>query len=372
MNLAYQPLFYDLSNAEQAKAFTELLDKNPAIQCIDNILEQIQELVRISFPSKTIGVENLKQQVLHYLQDINIQSYGMWVYYPWLQKVVHTLHEFDFVRVRTSRNMYKIGKEEIEILSKKKIGILGLSVGQSIAITLAMERTCGEIRLADFDCVELSNMNRLRCGIADLGINKAILAARQIVEIDPYIKVRCYTDGVTLDNLDDFMLSDGKLDLFVEECDGIDMKILSRLKAKEHRIPVVMDTNDNGMLDVERFDIEPDRPILHGRLAELEILPTQALTERLKNLTFPEKIKYLADMIGMERVSESMKRSLPEMNKSIVGWPQLASAVMLGGAMITNVARRILLGQLRSSGRYFVEFDDLINDDPDKDFCSSR
>ncbi|GAA4779656.1 hypothetical protein GCM10023231_03040 [Olivibacter ginsenosidimutans] len=371
MNLTYLPLFYDLSSREQRDALNELMARNPAIQLIDNILEQIQELVRVLFPSETIGEENLKQRVEVYLQNVDLATYGTWVYYPWLEKIVHLLNEEDFIRVRTSRNMYKIDQKEIATLGKKKIGVLGLSVGQSVALTLAMERTCGEIRLADFDHVELSNMNRLRCSITDLGINKAILAARQIAELDPYIKVRCYTDGATEDNLDDLLLVGGKLDLLVEECDGINMKILSRLKAKEFQIPVLMDTNDSGMLDMERFDLEPDRPILHGRLKVLEGLSSIAIAEQLRNLSFPEKIKYLSEMIGIENVSDAMKRSLPEMNKTIVGWPQLASSVMLGGAMITDVARRVLLGQLQSSGRFFVEFADLINDDPDKDFCRS-
>ena len=50
----------------------------------------------------------------------------------------------------------------------------------------------------------------------------------------------------------------------MEVCDGLDMKIISRFKAREFGVPVVMDTNDRGMLDIERFDLEPQRPILHG------------------------------------------------------------------------------------------------------------
>ncbi len=55
-----------------------------------------------------------------------------------------------------------------------------------------------------------------------------------------------------------------------------------------------------------------------------------------------------------------MKYSLGEIGKSITTWPQLASSVMLGGALVTDTCRRILLDQLRSSGRYYVDFDQLI------------
>ena len=173
----------------------------------------------------------------------------------------------------------------------------------------------------------------------------------------------CFTEGINLNTIDDFFTGGGKLDILVEECDGIDIKILARIKAKELGIPVVMDTNDKGMLDVERFDLEPERPIFHGKVAELEALSPDELTEKLNTLTIPEKIGYLGKIIGFENLSEAMKRSVGEMNKTIVGWPQLASAVTLGGAMITDISRKILLNQFDRSGRYFVDFDDLFKDE---------
>jgi hypothetical protein len=44
------------------------------------------------------------------------------------------------------------------------------------------------------------------------------------------------------------------------------LKILLREKARALRLPVLMETSDRGMLDVERFDLEPDRPILYGKV----------------------------------------------------------------------------------------------------------
>ena len=64
----------------------------------------------------------------------------------------------------------------------------------------------------------------------------------------------------------------------------------------------------------------------------------------------------------MENVSNAMKQSLAHMNKTIIGWPQLASAVTLGGAMVTDTCRRILLNKFKASGRFFVNFDDLIKE----------
>lgn len=139
--------------------------------------------------------------VADHIHATDLNKYGVWVYYPWSNNLVHLLDEDEFIKVRTNRNIYKILPEEIETLGKKKIGIIGLSVGQSIAMTLALERTCGELRLADFDDIELSNMNRIRAGVQDLGMSKVVLAARQIAELDPYIKVKCFKEGLTNENI---------------------------------------------------------------------------------------------------------------------------------------------------------------------------
>lgn len=69
----------------------------------------------------------------------------------------------------------------------------------------------------------------------------------------------------------------GNLDLLIDECDGFDIKILARIKAKELKIPVVMEANDRCMLDVERFDLEPDRPLLHGLIGELNLETLKSL-----------------------------------------------------------------------------------------------
>lgn len=357
----YQAILYRRNNLQDRQDMDKLL-ANRAIEVVDAIYPQLGELIRLNNPGIRWNTADITRYIEQHIGSTPLYDYGTWAYYPWLNKIVHLLDEEEFIKVRTSRNIYKITPGEIAILRKKKVGIIGLSVGQSIAIAMAMERICGELRLADFDELELSNMNRLRGAVHDLGSNKALIAARQIAEQDPYLKVTCYSKGIDSGNIDQFFLENGTLNLLIEECDSIDMKVISRIKAKQYGVPVVMDTNDKGMLDVERFDLEPGRPLFHGRLRQIEGLKLDEIATKLKNLNIEEKVAYLVDIIGFDNVSDAMKTSLKNMNKTIVGWPQLASAVMLGGAMVTDVARRILLGKFTSSGRYFIDFDELIQD----------
>ena len=351
----YTPVLLRLLDPSDKKSFEALINEGKVSFVYDEMYGQLQELVKSKTPSVKIKKEDYPELIDRHLAGTTIDEYGVWVYYPWNQELVHLLDEEEFIEVRTNRNRYKITKAEQNKLKTKRIGIVGLSVGQSIALTIAMERTCGELRLADFDTAELSNLNRIRTGVHNLGINKTIIAAREIAEIDPYLNIKIFNDGLHAGNMDEFFTGGGKLDLFVEVCDGLDVKIESRFKARELGIPVVMDTNDRGMLDVERFDLEPQRPILHGLADGLD-------PHNIKDLTNEEKIPYILRMIGAGTISTRLKASMLEVEQSINTWPQLASSVTLGGALTTDICRRILLGQYHESGRYYIDLEDLVKD----------
>lgn len=349
--ISYLPIILSYSNPEH-REFLSRLKADPTLSVIDRIEYQLQELIKINNcgrPLTDTAIEEYRNTILN---NQPIEEYGVWVYYPWINSLVHLLDKDDFITVRTNRNKLKITQEEQELLATKKIGIIGLSVGQSVAITMAIERTCGELRLADFDTLDLSNLNRLRAGVHQIGLPKVIIAAREIAEIDPYIQVRIFGDGITDANLDEF-LGDGesKLDILIEVCDGLDIKIKSRIAARNKQIPVVMDTNDKGMIDIERFDLEPVRKLLHGFIDE---------NINIATLTPEQRLPMLKKMVSFENTSDRLKASMAEIGKTISTWPQLASSVMLGGAATTDTCRRILLNQHNQSGRFYIDFEKII------------
>ena len=348
----FQPQIFDLKRSDHAQLFENLLDNNQYIEKVDLLDSQLEELVLIRNPILNRNPEKIRSEI-DILTEGDLFRYGNWVYYPWLKKIVHLLDEKEFIEVRTNRNMNKIRRDERELLSKKKVGVVGLSVGKTIAVTMAMERSFGEIRLADFDSLELSNLNRLETGVYNLGLEKTVIAARKILEIDPYLNVRCFHDGLTQENIEEFFHDGGDLDLIVDECDSLDIKILLREKARKIGIPVVMDMNDRGTLDVERFDLEPDRELLHGLIGDLSV-------EKIKGLSNIEKIPYIMPMLGEKTISPKLKASMLEMGYSLNTWPQLSSSVMLGGAIAADTYRRIMLGEISESGRYWVDMEEVI------------
>ncbi len=360
MNLAtnpeFQPRFFRLHDPAQAQAFATLRAELPHLAVHDEIDGQLDELLKSRNPRRKLGKDDLAALVQAHLGGRPRGEYGVWVHYPWAQRVVHLLDEEEFVFLRTSRNIYKITPAEQALLGRKKVGVIGLSVGQSISMTLAMERSFGEIRLADFDRLELTNLNRIRTGVHNLNVPKAIAVAREIAELDPFLRVVVFGDGITDANLDEFFLGGGKLDAVVDECDGLDIKALARTKAKQLGVPVIMDASDRGTLDIERFDLEPDRPLLHGWLAGLDV-------DKLKTLkTSEEKVPYIMAFAQLDTLSSRMKASMVEIEQTVTTWPQLASAVVLGGGLGADVYRRMMLDQLHASGRWFIDLEELIAD----------
>jgi len=349
--LTVSPVFLS-TKGENSEHLNSLFKDTSVIIC-DELKSQLSELIELQNPSIDYGDEELVSAVDSHLKGVSSVDYGLWVYYPWMRRLVHVLPEDEFVQCRTNRNKYKITDKEQQLLSKKVVGVVGLSVGQSVSLTMAMERSFGELRIADFDDLELTNLNRIRTGVHNLGLPKTTVVAREIAEIDPFLKVSVFEEGLTEDNIDSFLTGGSKMDLLIDECDGLDMKIIMRVHAKKLRIPVLMDMSDRGTLDIERYDIEPEYPILHGLIGDMNIAKLKALE------TYEDKIPYLLKMIDARTISPRLKASMIEIGTSITTWPQLASAVCLGGALGADVSRRLFtLGKVES-GRYHVDLSEL-------------
>ncbi|KOX20703.1 hypothetical protein ADL06_27125 [Streptomyces sp. NRRL F-6491] len=270
--------------------------------------------------------------------------------------MVHVLPEAEFRLVRTDRNRDKITREQQQILLRRRVGVIGLSVGSSAALACAMEGVGGAFRLADFDQLGLSNLNRLRAGVHEIGVEKSVLCARRMYELDPYLDIEVFRGGITEGTIGDFFSgsADGDgLDLLVEECDTPWVKVAAREHARDRHIPVLMDTNDRGLLDIERFDLEPDRPLFHGRTGDVR-------ADDVRSLEPEEAIRFLLTIVDQERLSPAMTDALTRVGHSLSSWPQLASGVMLGAALITDTARRILLGEPLPSGRHSIDLHTLV------------
>jgi nitroreductase len=331
---AWRPLILDLRVRDQREVL-RVLRQDPSLQVIDRLAEQRAQLTEIK-PAPSTSLEEEPQR---------------WIYYPWRRAVVRLLGPRSFDTLRLDRNRNKITRGEQSEQRRLRIGVVGLSAGHSIAHVLAMEGLAGELRVADFDTLEVSNLNRIPGSVLDLGVNKAVVAARRIGEIDPYLRVLTVPEGITPENLGGFL--DG-LDLVIEECDSLDVKLLVREAARERRIPVLMETSDRGVLDVERFDLEPDRPLFHGLLPGLH-------SSDLAGLSIQQKAPFVLRILGAADISSRGAASLLEVGQSITGWPQLGSEITLGAATAAAAVRRLGLAGDLPSGRVRFDVEEILS-----------
>jgi len=167
-NVIYQPRFIYINNIDNKNYFEKLINTD-GVFFYDEIHGQLKELIKSRHPKSKLTDDDYEKLIAEHIGNCPIEEYGVWVYYPWSGRVVHMLDESEFIELRTSANKNKITIAERDALATKKIGVIGLSVGQSVSLTLALERSCGELRIADFDTLELNNLNRIRSGVHNLG-----------------------------------------------------------------------------------------------------------------------------------------------------------------------------------------------------------
>lgn len=312
------------------------LANDPRISLIDRIDQQRRDLSRI-LPAP---------------DESHVTESTRWYYYPWRHQVVHLLGPQGFQALRSDRNRNKITIDQQRRLRRLTVGVVGLSVGHAIAHTLALEGICGQIRLADFDEIELSNLNRIPGTVFDLGLNKAVVTARRIAELDPYIEVVIEPAGLTVETTDNFMSG---LDIVIEECDSFDVKLAVREAARRRQIPLIMETSDRGLLDIERYDLQPDRPLFHGLLGD-------ARPEDLAGLSTHDKVPYVLRVLEADQLSAVMAASMAEVDETVSTWPQLGGDITLGAATVAAAVRRLGLGQSISSGRIRVDVGALLDE----------
>ena len=346
--------FFSLDKVAHKTAFNALR-KNSNIHVVDTFEQQLEELFLARNPKLKMNPAEAKKQVANFLaqkKEKPLLEQGKWIYFEWQNTLVHILDEADFFELRAARNQNLITKEEQQKLRVLRVGIAGLSVGNSAALALILEGF-ETMRFADFDELSLSNLNRIRGSIAQLGLNKTILTARQIYELNPYAKLKLFEKGLPQKkDLERFIAGPPKLDILIDEVDDVIIKIELRKLAKTLRIPVlsVADNGTNAIADIERFDLEPKRKLYHGLLGNIE-------KQNLDAISFSEKIKLIGKMVGVEYVASRMKQSVLEVGNTLYSWPQLGGAAMLSGSVVAHLTKKIALGEKIESGKYDINLD---------------
>ena len=349
---AYKPHVFQLHKEEDKRILLEFIEKGYVQEALDATIEQQRELRVIENPKILEGGKE-------YIETQGLPTErGLWVYYPWKATLVHIVPKKEFQKIKTSRNHNLLTLEEQKKLESATVGIAGLNVGNPAALCLALKTGHIHMKFADNDVLESSNLNRFRAGLPDLLINKAVLSARQAYEINPFLNIDVFSEGITAQNLQHFLLKP-KINLLIEEMDHLPLKIAMREVARSNGIPVIMVTGNgpNLILDIERYDTEPELALLSGHLKQKII---DAIKDpKSKDFPLSKKVFLARDFIGTKLLTARLKESFLEVGKKLAGIPQLAEASFLRGAVLGYVSQQIILGERVSSGRYQVRLDTL-------------
>ncbi len=320
---------------------------------------QLMELFEVRHPT-LIGSKSFTSELEKFIhdrtKDQDKKIRGSWVFYPWSGLLVHMLLEEEYFEIRTNRNRNLVTKKEQEIIRNFNVGIVGLSVGSNVATTLAYGGAAKSMKLAEFDSLETSNLNRIRARVDQIGMKKIDIATQQVYEVDPYADVHIMSQKLDKKSLEKFMTQDPKPQLIFEIIDSFEVKIYLRLLAKKLGIPVVMVTNlgDRILMDVERYDLDPSTEFFNGRAGNV---PEEILKH--PDVTSEDQHKYAVELAGVEHIPQKALDSVKEIGKTLVGRPQFGSSVTIASGFSSYFVRKIALGDTSLKGSWLVDLDKL-------------
>lgn len=278
--------------------------------------------------------------------------HSRFVYFPWRSTMVRMPDADLFYRLKTARNRHLLTGAEQAAWRTARIGVAGLSVGSAALNSCAMTGA-RRFHLADPDVLALTNLNRIEGSVCDIGVTKVELAARRLLESDPYAELQLFPAGYGDAHADAFLgRSSTSLSVIIEEIDDVTSKIDLRRRARAAGIPVVSatDMGDNVVIDIERYDLDREYPIFHGRGEEFAAGDATDPAQRLR----------MAARIVGDTLTSRMGFSAAQLGRSVTSWPQLGSTAAMAGAVVTVVARSIVCGRAVASGRYVVDIERLL------------
>lgn len=116
-----------------------------------------------------------------------------------------------------SRNIGWLTRQEQELLRHKRLAIAGMGGVGGVHLLTLCRLGIGKFHLADFDTFDLANFNRQAgATVSTLDKSKLEVMTRQARDINPELEIRGFAEGVTADNLDEFL--DG-VDLYIDALD---------------------------------------------------------------------------------------------------------------------------------------------------------
>lgn len=156
-----------------------------------------------------------------------------------------------------SRSELLLGKDNLEILSKANVLLVGLGGVGSFAGEFLVRAGIGNMTIIDGDVVEASNRNRqLPALVSTEGKPKTEYMAERIKDINPNINLIAINEYLEEEKVID-LFKHHKFDFVVDAIDTLTPKIALIKHALANKIPLVSAMGAGGKRDVTQIKIRP-------------------------------------------------------------------------------------------------------------------
>lgn len=243
--------------------------------------------------------------------------------------------ETDFYPELVARNAGVIDVAAQRVLRTATVLVAGCGSIGGAAVEPLARLGVQRFVLADPGTYEVNNLNRQNATVADMGRNKAEVAAERIRAINPFASVEVFTQGVTAEVVDALTAACAVV------VDGVDVTTMAGLRAKyllhervaARRLPLVTGWDMAGAQYVRCYDYRRVRAVFDGRLAagDLDRLGMWQVLRRLIPARYVP-----AEMLTFGRV---------HVGNPVLSFPQLVYAADVFGAVSAHMVAELLVGR---------------------------
>ena len=191
-----------------------------------------------------------------------------------------------------------LGKENLEILQKANLCIIGIGGVGSYTIEALARTGIGNITIIDKDIIDATNINRqLIATKNNIGNIKVEEAKIRIQQINPNVNVNSICDKINEDNITKYITEE--YDYIIDAIDDVSGKIAIIKRCKEINIPVISCMGTANKLDPMKLKI--------ADISKTEMCPlAKAVRKKLKEQ-------------GITKVKVVFSTEQPKKDKDVLG-----------------------------------------------------
>ena len=153
-----------------------------------------------------------------------------------------------------ARTRLLLGDEAVNSLRHSRVAVLGLGGVGGAAAEAICRSGVGAMLLADYDKVDITNLNRQLLALtSNLGRPKAEVMRDRVLDIHPTAKVTARQFFVNRETIGSIDLSG--VDYIVDAMDNVTAKLLLAETAKDKGIPLISSMGTGNKLDPTRFEV---------------------------------------------------------------------------------------------------------------------